>query len=170
MAPGIDVERDVLARLPFEPTIEGPEPMDQAVFLSQTMGLRQRMLDIRIEDRISYDAETNTLFLDYSGMQVRSEDDLTRIKDAVDAALEPLGRCVHAIVNYDSFTTEDAVNDAYLDLVRYVEERYYIDVSRYTTSGFMRLKLGHEFAARHITSEVVGSEREARRRMTRRAE
>ena len=165
VAPGIELERDVLARLPFEPALAGPVLMDEAIFRPQPMGLRQRMLDIRIEDRISYDADTNTLFLNYAGMRVRTEDDLARIKEAVDATLEPLRKRVYSIVNYDSFSADDAIVDKYLDLVRYVEEKYYIKVSRYTTSGFMRLRLGHELAKRDVTSEVVETLAEARRRL-----
>jgi len=36
-------------------------------------------------------------------MRVTSLEDIDRIKNAVDAALEPLGHRVNAIVNYDSF-------------------------------------------------------------------
>ena len=49
----------------------------------------------------------------------------------------------------------------YLDLVKYVEDKYYIRVSRYTTSGFMRLKLAHELDKRHVTSEVYETRKQA---------
>jgi propionate CoA-transferase len=137
--------------------------MDAALFQTEPMGLRERMLEIRIEDRISYDAETNTLFLNYAGMRVRNEDDLDKVKLAVDATLEPLGKRVNAIVNYDSFSADDDIIDRYLDLVRYVEKKYYLKVSRYTTSGFMRLKLGNELEKREVSSHVFETRREARR-------
>ena len=52
--------------------------------------------------------------------------------------------------------------NAYLDLVRYVEERYCIAASRYTNSGFMRLKLGSELDKRMASSRVFESSAEAR--------
>jgi propionate CoA-transferase len=165
VAPGIDLEAEILARMPFRPIIDELRPMEAAIFAPEPMGLRERMLDLRIEDRISYDAESNTLFLNYAGMRVRDEDDLARIKEAVDATLEPLGKRVYAIVNYDSFAAADDIIERYLDLVRYVEERYYIKVSRYTTSGFMRLKLGAELEKRKVSSQVFESQREARRHL-----
>jgi propionate CoA-transferase len=55
--------------------------------------------------------------------------------------------------------------DAYLDLVRYVEEKYYIAVSRYTNSGFMRLKLGSELEKRKVSSHVFESGAEARQHL-----
>ncbi len=165
VAPGVDLEAEILARMPFRPIIGEPRPMDAAIFAPEPMGLREQMLDLRIEDRISYDAENNTLFLNYAGMRVRDEDDLARIKEAVDATLEPLGKRVYAIVNYDSFSADDDIIERYLDLVRYVEQRYYIKVSRYTTSGFMRLKLGAELEKRKVSSQVFESQREARRHL-----
>ena len=101
VAPGVDVERDILALLPFQPVIESPRLMESAFFRHEAVGLRDRLLDIHIEDRISYDSETNTVFLNYAGLHVRTDEDLRRIKDAVDSTLAPLGRRVYSIVNYD---------------------------------------------------------------------
>jgi propionate CoA-transferase len=139
--------------------------MGPALFMPAPIGLRGRLLDIRIEDRISYSATTNTLFLNYAGMHVRTADDVGRIKHAVDAALAPVGHRVNAIVNYDKFVADPAVIDAYADLVQYVEERYYLRVSRYSTSGFLRLKLGAELHRRRLSGHVFETRREARRHL-----
>jgi propionate CoA-transferase len=144
--------------------MNSPTEMDPAVFRDAAMGLRDRLIDLRIEDRLSYDPETNTVFMNYAGMRIRGQDDLDRIRTAVDTLLEPLNKRVHSVVNYDSFDASPEVMDAYLDLVRYVEERYYLDVSRYTTSGFMRLKLGKGLGERHASSHVFESRAEARER------
>ena len=165
VAPGIDIERDIVARLPFPLVVGQIRLMEPAIFKPEPMGLRAQLLDIRIEDRISYNADTNTVFLNYAGMHVRTEEDLGRIKDAVDQILDPLGRRVHSIVNYDSFVADPDILDKYADLVKYVEERYYISVSRYSTSGFLRLKLGAELRKRRLSSHVFETRREARRHL-----
>ena len=90
-------------------------------------------------------------------MRVKTQADLDRIKMAVDATLEPLGRRVISVVNYESFWVDPDLANQYLDLVRYVEDRYYEKVSRYTTNGFMRIKLSRGLAERHVTSSVVRS-------------
>src|SRR4029453_14114796 len=51
-APGIDIEHDILARLPFPLAVGQIRPMDPAIFRPAPMGLRAQLLDIRIEDRI----------------------------------------------------------------------------------------------------------------------
>ena len=161
VAPGIDLERDILALLPFEPIVNDPRPMAAALFGREAMGLRERISDIGIEDRISYNADTNTLFLDFAGMRVNTVEDLERIREAVEGTLMPLGRRVVSIVNYDSFWVDPEISEAYLDLVRHVEANYYERVSRYTTNGFMRIKLSRGLEEREISSNVVQSYVEA---------
>jgi len=157
VAPGVDIERDILAHLPFRPRIIGPSVMDSAVFRPAPMGLRSRMLDTRMEDRLHYDEQTNTVYMNYAGLRVRSQADLDAIGTAVDALLAPLGRRVHSIVNYERFACDDDVFDDYVDLVKRVEETYYLSVKRYTSGAFLRHKLGNELAKRHITAEVLDS-------------
>jgi propionate CoA-transferase len=166
VAPGIDIERDIVSKMPFAPQVHDPVGMDASIFRPEPMGLRDRLLDIHIDDRISYDSEKNTLFLNFAGMRVRNEADLAAIKQAVDATLAPLGKRVHSIVNYERFVADDDVSDKYMDLVKYVEEKYYISVSRYTSSGFLRLKLGKEFGKRKISSRVYETSEEAASHLT----
>ena len=161
IAPGIDMQRDILDLLPFSPIIHSPKYMASALFHPQVMGLRESISDIHIEDRISYTPETNTLFLNFAGMRVKTMEDIDRIKIAVEGALKPLGRRVVSIVNYDAFWVDPEIADEYMDLVRYVEANYYLKVSRYTTNGFMRIKLSRGLEERRITSNVTHSYVEA---------
>jgi propionate CoA-transferase len=135
--------------------------MAQVLFQPKVMGLREHISDIHIEDRISYTSETNTLFLNFAGMRVKTLKDIDSIKTAVEATLKPLGRRVVSIVNYESFWVAPEIADEYMDLVRYVEANYYLKVSRYTTNGFMRIKLSRGLEERRITSNVAHSYVEA---------
>lgn len=65
----------------------------------------------------------------------------------------------HSIVNYDSFVADPDILD------KYVEERYYLSVSRYSTRGFLRLTLGAELRKRRLSSHVFETRREARRHL-----
>jgi propionate CoA-transferase len=101
--------------------------------------------------------------MNYAGMRVKDKSDIDTIIAAVDRLLGPLGRRVNSIVNYDGFTIDDEAIGDYMDAVRYVEQTYYLKVSRYTNSGFMRLKLGQELEKRRLSSRVFETGREARR-------
>ena len=166
VAPGVDVERDVLRHLPFRPHMDQPTTMDVAIFASKPMGLRERMLDINIDDRLSYDAASNTVFMNYAGMRVRNAQDVDTIIAAVDRLLEPLGKRVNSIVNYEGFSVDDEAMNTYMDAVRYVEKKYYLKVSRFTNSGFLRLKLGKELERRGVSARVFETRQDAERNLT----
>ena len=66
--PGIDREADILSRLSFSATAFDPKPMNGTQFRPAWARFRGRIRDIGIDRRISGNAQTNTPFLDYSGM------------------------------------------------------------------------------------------------------
>lgn len=163
VAPGIDLENEILALLPFQPIMTSPVPMLPNLFRPDRMGLLELISDISIEKRINYNTKNNALFLDFSGMRLNTIDDVERVKDAVEAVLAPLNRRVDAIVNYDSFWVNPEVSENYMDAVRYIESNYYQKASRYTTNGFERIQLAKGLAERQVLSHVVHNFIEAKR-------
>ncbi len=55
VAPGIDIGRDILAHMDFVPIVHDPELMDERIFATASMGLRDSMLMLPLEKRFSYD-------------------------------------------------------------------------------------------------------------------
>jgi propionate CoA-transferase len=104
VAPGIDIERDILARMDFEPVIRGtPQTMEAAIFGEAPMGLRERMLEVPLASRFAYDDQQNIMFINFERLRVRTQADVDAIEREVDAHLKPIGHRVYAIVNYDHF-------------------------------------------------------------------
>ena len=163
IAPGADLERDVLAQMNFTPQIDGPIQMDSRIFDDAPMGLIDDLTRIPLKDRLTYRADAGALFLNFEGLSVRTTKDVDAIRDAVARVCDPLGRKVRAVVNYDSFTLDETVADAYATMVSEVVDTYYTDVSRYTTSAFLRLKLGEMLSRRGLAPHIYESEAEARR-------
>ena len=73
---------------------------------------------------------------------MRRAKDIAAIEDAVIALCRQIGHRVAVVVNYDAFRLDPELDDAYADMVRALEDQCYTRVSRYTTSAFMRVKLG----------------------------
>jgi Acyl CoA:acetate/3-ketoacid CoA transferase len=71
IAPGIDIERDILAHMDFEPIVRMPALMDPRIFSDLPMLLEETLLGLGLAQRVSYDAERNVLFLNMEGMHVR---------------------------------------------------------------------------------------------------
>jgi propionate CoA-transferase len=163
IAPGIDLDRDILSQMSFEPKIREPlEPMDARIFKDAPMGLREDMLVMPLEQRFSYDPQQNLFFINFEGLAVRNHKDVERIKKLVEKKLKPVGRKVYVIVNYDNFTIQPDVTDAYACMVHDLVERFYSGVTRYTTSGFLRTKLGDALQHREVAPHIYESADEAR--------
>ncbi len=163
VAPGIDIERDILAHMAFEPVIRSVAPMDPRIFQPGRMGLEAELVGrMDLAARISYDPDRNILFLNFEGMYIRSEKDIETLQGTVEAYCRKIGRRCGVIVNYDSFRIDETVIDAYARMVQYMEENYYTRVTRYTTGAFLRMKLGEALSERKIAPHVFESESEAR--------
>ncbi len=166
IAPGVDLQKDILDKMAFRPIIDGhPALMDARIFRDETMGIRPELLDKPLVERFSYDPAQNLFFLDFSGLAVRSADDIRRIEAAVDAALDPVGHKVKAIVNYDRFSILPELIDDYIAMVKGVVERHYHDVTRYTASTFLRMKLGEALAKRQMAPKISETEAEAKEQL-----
>ncbi|MGD9783586.1 MAG: acyl CoA:acetate/3-ketoacid CoA transferase [Hyphomicrobiaceae bacterium] len=162
VAPGIDIERDILARMDFMPIVENPELMDESIFLDEPMGLRDRMVQQPLSSRLSYDADLNVLFIDFERIQIKSERDVRDVRRAVETIVKPLGHRVNAIVNYSGAEIAPEAFDSYSAMVQKLVETYYADVTRYGTSGFLKAKLGASLEEKGVAPQIFETEDAAR--------
>ena len=162
IAPGIDLGRDILAKMDFKPLIpKKPALMDKRIFAAEPMGLREDMLSIPLEQRFTYDEATNYFYVNLERFAMRDERDIERIRQIVIDRIAPLGKRVYAIVNYDNFTIAPELLDPYSAMVRGLMDKYYAEVTRYTTSGFLRMKLGDALEKRGVAPHIYESAAEA---------
>ena len=162
VAPGIDIERDILAHMDFKPIIRGtPDLMDARIFRNELMELRDDMLLMPLDQRFTYDPKQNLFFVNFERLPVRSRNDIRAIKEGVEAKLASLGHKVYAIVNYDNFSIVPELLDEYSAMVRGLMDHFYSGVSRYTTSGFLRMKLGESLEQRGVAPHIFESAEEA---------
>lgn len=161
VAPGLDLERDILAHMAFRPPVDGPAEMDARIFRDAPMELERDLLGLDLSRRIAYDAGEDRLYLNFEGLQVHTAADVERVRAAVEEVCQGIGHRVPVVVNYDGALIAEPVIDAYAAMVRHMEETWYTQVSRYTTSVFMRLKLGRALEERAVKPHVFESRGEA---------
>jgi propionate CoA-transferase len=161
VAPGIDIERDILPHMAFRPFIDGVKIMDARIYGVKPMGLAGALLDLRLADRVSYDAGRNTLFANFEGMTVRNMEDVESVYRVFDALCSRIGRKVAFIANYDGFQLDKAVIDEYFEMVGKLHAKHYLTATRYTTSAFMRMKLGASLPLRNAAAHVFETRAEA---------
>ena len=166
IAPGVDLEKDILARMAFRPSIAEPLPlMDPRIFRPEAMNLKEDLLEVPLAERLSYDPEDNLFFVNFEGLEIKTPEDIEAIRALVEERLAPLGRKVRTIVNYDNFTILPDLLDRYMDMVQGLVTRFYSEVTRYTTSTFLRMKLGNALKCRQVAPHIYESQAEARWRL-----
>jgi len=144
IAPGIDLHRQILALMDFAPAISPSlKLMDAALFEAIPMNLRDRMLALPLAERISFDPNSNVVFIDFEGHAVDTLADIEEIEAAVTRVVEPLADRVDVVVNYDHFSIRPELVDPYSAMVDRLTDRFYRRVTRYAASGFLKARLEH---------------------------
>ena len=100
--------------------------------------------------------------------QVKFSEDVRHIEEMVGNILKPLGRKVHTIVNYDNFIIYPDIVDEYTTMVARLVKRYYSDVTRYTTSTFLRMKLGMALQERNVAPHIYETREQAQKALGKR--
>lgn len=163
VAPGVDLEKHILSQMAFKPVIKQPPAlMDSRIFQEPPMNLKSDLISIPLNERLAYDPDENFFFINFEGLVVRSHETIEQIEAAVTDKLSALGKKVYTIVNYDNFEISPELVDDYTDMVKRVVDRYYTGVTRYTTSAFMRMKIGDALNNRGVAPHIYESRDEAR--------
>lgn len=164
IAPGIDLEKDILEQMDFKPVInKPPKLMDSRIFMESSMNLKEDLLTVPLSERISYDQAQNIFFVNFEGYSVKTSEDIAEIVKFVTDILAPIGKKVYTIVNYDNFFINPDLIDEYTEMVKALVERYYISTTRYTTSAFIRLKLGDALIKRNLAPHIYETGEQARK-------
>lgn len=161
VAPGIDIEKDVLAQMEFRPVMDNVREMDPRIFQARPMKIRTEFLVRDLDRRIQYNPEKNLLSLDFSGLEIDSIEDCENIRDVAEAKCKTAGKRVKAVVNYDAFSISEDLVDSYLEITKPVIETYYSNVTRFTSSIEMREKLAERFAQHRLMPSIFASSVEA---------
>ncbi len=164
IAPGIDLERDIVGQMDFTPIIrKAPSLMEDRIFWSDLMGLKDDLLELTLEERLTYDPEENLFFVNFENYEIKSSEQVQDIKQAVERILIPLNKRVYTIVNYDNFMIFPDVVDEYTEMVKGLVDDYYSQVTRYTTSTFLLMKLGDALQQRNVSPHIYQTREEARK-------
>jgi propionate CoA-transferase len=125
------------------------------------MGLKDDLLSISLNERITYNTKMNVMFSNLAGYTVKTEADIDAVKTTIVNILNPLGKKVYAIGNYDGFNINPDLIDSYTEMITYLTHKYFSRVSRYTTSAFLRMKLGESLEKRGLAPHIYESKIEA---------
>jgi propionate CoA-transferase len=166
IAPGVDLDQDILAQMAFRPLISSSlKEMDVRIFQPGPMDLKTDLLEVPLAERLIYNPAENLFFVNFEGLEIRDAATIENIRQEVAAKLVGLGKKVNTVVNYDNFVVPPHLLDSYMDMVKDLVERFYDHVTRYTTSAFLRLKLGEALQQRQVAPHIYESPADAHRQV-----
>ena len=157
IAPGLDLERDVLARMDFRPQL-APDlrEMAAAIFTDAPLGLGERS-PLTLDERIDYRADDDLVFIDFEGLTLHTLEQIDELAGFLRRRLDDLGRRVNLIVNYDNFELGRAAAAPFFELARELDRRYFLSSTRYCTDAFLRRRLGRAFAEASLSRTIYRS-------------
>jgi len=95
---------------------------------------------------INYDERSNTIWLQFRGLQIRSLDDVRGIREGVVAAIEDAINTLHAkkhnytkvhvVADYEQTFISDEVAQEYWRMASSLEKHYYLSATRFHISSF----------------------------------
>ncbi len=162
IAPGVDLQKDILDLMEFRPILHGsPLEMDARIFSEEPMQLQKDLLYLSLDKRLSYDRQRNLFFVNFEGYAIKSREDIRQVEEKVREILEPLGHKVYTVVNYDNFHIDPELIQEYTGMINRLSTDLYSGVTRYTTSTFLRAKLGDALLRFNITPHLYKTADEA---------
>jgi len=161
LAPGVDLERDVLSQMAFRPAVSPlVRTMDLAIFTPGRMGLRSTKV-LSLRERVVHRPEDDLLYLNFEGLRLDTAEDVEALARDLEAELASYGRPLAAVVNYDHFQLAPAAADRYWAMVRHNTKHYLRSTTRYSTNAFFRMQLGEQFAEAALDGRLYRSFDEA---------
>jgi len=135
--------------------------MKSVIFRDMPMQLGTELMDLEMADRLSFDDKRNILFFNLAGYQVRRSEDIDRIERIILEHYHQVGRKFALVANYDGFYIDMLKMDAYAQMISRLEEECYTSSTRYSTSAFLRMKLGRALTARKVSPRLFETDKVA---------
>ena len=161
VAPGIEIERDILPHMDFRPVIRKVAPMDPRLFRDAAMGIRGEFLLKELKTRVRYEEARNLLRLNFNGLEIDSLEDIDNIHKVVEEVCAAARKKVNTVIDYNAFKVNDQLMGDYLKMGAEIIETYYRKVARFTTNHEDSARFTDEFGSRRLPANLFTSEEEA---------
>ncbi|EAY27907.1 acetyl-CoA:Acetoacetyl-CoA transferase a subunit [Microscilla marina ATCC 23134] len=160
IAPGIDLQKDILDKMAFKPLISDElKTMDERIFLPKPMKIRKDE-KVSFEDRVLFEQATNTMYINLEGIVIHNHDEVQEIEIALVEQFEQIGKKFKVVVNYDNFHIADEAERAFFEMVKRNNKKYFTSSTRYSTNAFFRRHIGTKF--QKINAVLYANSDEAR--------
>jgi len=140
IAPGIDLQTQILDLMEFKPKIRNPlKQMNPAIFKPEIMMIRKKHFVLSFENRFFCDADRHTLYINLEDVSINEPSEIEMIEKTVRDLCG--GKKMHVVANYENFDCAPELVQSYQQMVERVQRELYITNRRYASHTFARHKL-----------------------------
>lgn len=158
IAPGVDLQKDVLDQMDFVPVIrENLKLMDPRIFMLGKMKVTNEIFG-SLEERFQYDATDHTVYVNLWGITLNTEDDVVWFENSMRSILKPIveqGGPVNMVANYEGFDLGKGLEGFYSDQVAKLQKDFYKSAKRYTGHAFQRAQLKSQLHIDQVNPDEV---------------
>jgi len=98
---------------------------------------REELSVANIRKRAAYDPKTNTMFLQFRGLHIKTQKDIRNIQVALEEAFQSTKHDkVHVVVDYEDALIADDIFGDYWSMVAELERNYYLSAKRFHVTSF----------------------------------
>ena len=155
------MQKQILDLMDFKPVYDPKKVrvMNTSIFRPELMGLKESIFGFKVDSRLSYNEERNTLFINLQNVSITMPSDIRAIQEGVERVIvdQCHGKKPDVVVNYDGFDCRDELVPEYRKMTVDLEKKY-ATVRRYCSRTFTRHQLATELKVKpgmYSTSEII---------------
>lgn len=101
---------------------------------------RPQRLDLskeKLQELVQYSKSSNTLFLQFRGIQITSPAHVSAIEEVVRSTILASGaKKVHVVADYQDAVIAESVQSLYWEMAAHLQQKYYLSATRFHVSSF----------------------------------
>ncbi len=155
IAPGIDLEKDILSLMSFRPIINEFKIMDSRIFMPEKMDLRMDFIDAPINRRIELSAQ-GELYCNLRCYGIKRQQDIDHIYTYIKGLCDNISDRIPAHIWYDDFDVPDALLRPYAQMFNDLEQKYFSTSCSHVSDSFLRARLLAELQGQGLDIKQEG--------------
>lgn len=140
VAPGVDVDKDILALMSFKPIVKNVQLMDKRIFITDEMGLRSDFIDAPISKRILI-TENGELSCNLVGYKIKKQKHIDIIQARIAELCNGLSEKTVLRMTCKHFKIKEKLFDDFAEILVTLTHHYFSSIQLDIKEPFLRINL-----------------------------
>lgn len=150
IAPGIDLQKDILDQMDFVPIINSVKTMEPRIFVDEPMQIKSEMVGLPIEKRVVLNKEEEKLLINLTSFPIKSKLDILRIQQRIENTCQRYGKPLKIMVWYEDIAVKESLKEDYSNMLASINKTFYTQLEHFTKDPFLLSTLSDALKKRDI--------------------